>query len=74
MALSSAARSATSGSRGAILHQRVALGEHGGHQQVFCSGDSDLVEDDMRAAQAVRARLKVAMLLLDDPRPSFPGL
>ena len=41
---------------GAVLHQRVALGQHRGHQQVFGAGDGDLVEDHVRAAQAASAR------------------
>ena len=39
------------GLAGAILHQRFAFGEDGGHQQVFGAGDGDLVEDDVRAPE-----------------------
>ena len=49
----------------AVLHQRFALGQHRGHQQVFGAGDGDLVEDQMRAVQALGARLKIAVLLRD---------
>ena len=49
----------------AVLHQRFALGQHGGHQQIFGAGDGDLVEDQMRAAQALRAGLEIAVLLRD---------
>ena len=47
----------------AVLHQRFALGQHRGHQQIFRAGDGDLVEDQVRAAQALGARFKIAVLL-----------
>ena len=50
----------------AVLHQRLALSQHGSHQQVFRSGDGDLVEDQVRSAQLVRTRFQVAVLLGDD--------
>ena len=40
----------------AVLHQRFALGQHGGHQQIFSAGDGDLVEDKVRAAAVASAR------------------
>ncbi len=33
----------------AVLHDGFALGERGGHQQIFGAGHGDLVEDDVRA-------------------------
>ena len=40
------------GLAGAVLEEGLAVGERGGHEEVFRAGDGDLVEDDVRAAQA----------------------
>ena len=53
------------GLAGAILHDGFALGESGGHEQVFGAGDGDLVEDDFRAVEAVGAGFDVAVFLRD---------
>ena len=52
MALSSAARSVTSGSRAQFSKTVSPSARVGGHQQVFGAGDGDLVEDDVRAFEA----------------------
>ncbi len=49
----------------AVFEEGLALGEHGGHEDVFGAGDGDLVEDDVRAAEAVGAGFEVAVLLGD---------
>jgi hypothetical protein len=49
----------------AIFHQGFAFGQHRGHQQVFGPGDGDLVENDVRAAQSLRLRIQIAVLLGD---------
>ena len=49
------------GLAGAVFHQGFAFGERGRHQQVFGAGDGDLVENDVRAAQALGARVHVAV-------------
>ena len=59
----------------AVLHQRFALGQHRGHQQIFGAGDGDLVEDHVRAAAAApRARFEVAVLLGDGRAHLFQAL
>ena len=58
----------------AVLHQRFAVGQHRGHQQVFSAGHGDLVEDQVRAAQPVGARLKIAVLLRDGRAHLFQAL
>ena len=49
----------------AILHNRFAVGERGCHQQVFCAGNGNFVEDNFRAAQTFRAGFYVAVILSD---------
>ena len=58
----------------AVLDSGFALGEHGGHQQVFGAGDGDLVEDDVRAVQALGAGFEVAVLLGDGGAHVFQAL
>ena len=52
---------------GAVFQEGLAFGEDGGHEQVFGAGDGDLVEDEVRAFEAVGAGFEIAMLL-DDRR------
>src|ERR1035441_8771598 len=40
----------------AVLEDGLAVGQCGSHQQVFRSGDGDLVEDNVRALQSIRDR------------------
>ena len=54
MAISSSARSATSGSLRGVLEHRLALGQRGGHHQVLGAGDGDHVGGDARALQPLR--------------------
>src|SRR5262249_21964 len=51
------------GLAGTVLHDRLAFGEGGRHQQVFGSRNGDLVEDNLRAAQALGAGFYIAVLL-----------
>ena len=44
------------GLAGAVFEEGFAFGEDGGHEEVFGAGDGDLVEDDVRALEAVRSR------------------
>ena len=60
------------GLAGAVLHHGFALGEHGGHQQVFGAGDGDLVEGDAIALEALGAGFDVAVLLRDGRRRAAP--
>ena len=53
------------GFAGAVLHDGFAVGERGGHEQVFGSGDGDFVEDNFGAAEAVGGGFDVAVLLRD---------
>ena len=59
---------------GAVLHEGFAVGEDGGHEQVFSAGDGDLVEDDVRAVETVGAGFEVAVLLGDDGAHFFEAL
>ena len=59
---------------GAVFHHGFALGQNGGHEQVLSAGDGDLVEDQVRAAEAVGAGFKVAVLLGDDGAHFFQAL
>ncbi len=43
------------GLAGAVLEDGLAVGEGGGHEEVFGAGDGDLVEDDVRAFEAGRS-------------------
>ncbi len=50
---------------GAILQDGLALGERGGHEQVFGAGDGDLVENDFGALEPFGAGFDVAVILAD---------
>jgi hypothetical protein len=58
----------------AVLHHGFALGEDGGHQQVFGAGDGDLVEDDARALEPLGAGFDVAVFLRDLRAQAFQPL
>jgi hypothetical protein len=54
----------------AVLHDRLALGERGGHQQVFGAGHGDFVENNLGAFERsaflrIGGGLDVAVLLRD---------
>src|SRR5262249_52329155 len=49
----------------AVFHDGFTLGEGGGHHQVFCSSNGDLVKSNVPAVQALRAGLDIAVLLSD---------
>ncbi len=58
------------GFAGAVLHDGLAIGKGGGHQQVFGAGDGNFVEDNFGATEAVAFEwisdgLDVAVLLRD---------
>ena len=53
------------GFAGAVFEEGFAVGEGGGHEEVFGAGDGDLVEDDVRAFEAVGAGFEIAVLLGD---------
>ena len=75
--ISRSIRSPISGSRARIVELRLALGERCRHQDIFRAGDSDFLEDNMRAVQAAvagRSRGHVAVLGGDLARPSVPAL
>ena len=72
--LSRSARSATSGSRAQFCRIALALGEGRGHQQVFGAGDGDLVEDNLRAFEAIGRGLDVAVFLRDLRAEAFESL
>src|SRR5580692_8290378 len=50
---------------GSVLEDGFAIGQSGGHEQVFGAGDGDFVEDDFCAAEARGGGFYVAVLLLD---------
>ena len=55
---------------GAILHDGLAIGKRGGHQQVFSAGDGNFVEDNFGAFEAIAidrisGGFDVAVLLRD---------
>ena len=58
----------------AVLEDGFAVGQGGGHQEVFGAGDGDLVEDDVRALQAVGAGFEVAVVLGDGRAHGFEAL
>jgi hypothetical protein len=62
------------GLAGAVFEEGFAVGEDGGHQQVFGAGDGDLVEDDVRAFEAVGAGFEVAVVLGDGRAHGFEAL
>jgi hypothetical protein len=53
IAISSCGQVGHFGLAGAVLEDGLALGQHRRHQHVFRAGDGDLVEDDVRALQAI---------------------
>ena len=62
------------GLAGAVFEDGFAVGEDGGHEEVFGAGDGDLVEDDVRAFEAVGAGFEVAVLLGDGGAHGFEAL
>ena len=62
------------GLAGAVLEEGVAIGEGCDHEEVFGAGDGDLVEDDVRAVEAVGAGFEVAVVLGDGGTHSFEAL
>ena len=62
------------GLAGAVFHQGFAVGQDRGHEQIFSAGDGDLVEDEMRAAEALGAGFEVAVLLSDGGAHLFEAL
>ncbi len=62
------------GLAGAVFEQRLAFGEDGGHEDVFGAGYRDLVEDDVRAAEAIGSGFEVAVILRDDRPHGFERL
>ena len=58
----------------AVFHEGFALCKHGRHQQVFSAGDGDLVKDNVRAFQPLRAGLKVSVFLSDGGAHLFQTL
>ena len=62
------------GFAGGVAQHGFALGEDGGHHEVFGAGDGDAVEVDDGAAQAVgRDGFDVAVRLIDLARRAVPG-
>ena len=53
----------TSGSRAQFSKMVSPSASDGGHQQVFGAGDGDLVEDDVRAFEAVGLGFEVAVVV-----------
>src|SRR6185437_2659929 len=58
----------------AVFHHRFAIGEDGGHQQVFGAGYGDLVEVDVRAFEAVGASFNISVLVGDGCAHHFEAL
>ena len=58
----------------AIFHHGFAVGEYGGHQQIFGAGDGDFVEENVRALQAVGAGFDVSVLVADLRAHGFKAL
>jgi len=56
---------------GAVFEDGLAFGQGGGHQEVFGAGDGDLVEDDVRAFEAVGSGFEVAVVLCDGGTHGF---
>ena len=73
--LSSAARSATSGSRAAVLEDRFSFGQRRRHHEVFGTGDGDSREDVVRSRETILSdRFDVAGFLADRRAEHFePG-
>ena len=59
------------GLAGAILHHGFALGQGGGHEQVFRAGHGDLVEHNFAALEPVGAGLDVSVVLRDFRAQAF---
>ena len=59
---------------GGVLDHRGALGQRGGHQQVFGAGHRDQVQYDVRTPQAAGAGANVAVLDLDVGAHRFQSL
>jgi hypothetical protein len=49
----------------AVFHHRLAICQHGCHQQVLRAGHGDLVEENMRALQPIGLRFQITMFLRD---------
>src|SRR5271168_4851255 len=62
------------GFTGTVLEERFAFGEDSGHEQIFGTGDGDLVEDDVRAFEAFGAGFKITVLLGDHGAHFFKAL
>ena len=66
------------GLAGAVLEDGFAVGEDGGHEEVFGAGDGDLVEDDVRAFEQPFRRwaagFEVAVVLGDGGAHGFEAL
>src|SRR5215472_524703 len=62
------------GLAGTVLEDGFAVGESGGHQQVFRSGDCDFFEDETAAFQALGGRLDVPVLLGNTSAEFFQAL
>ena len=58
----------------AILHHGFALGQGGGHEQVFRAGHGNSVEENFAALQSVGAGLDVAVVLRDLGAQKFQSL
>ncbi len=62
------------GLAGAVFQDGFALGQGGGHQDVFGAGDGDLLEDNLRAVQPVGSGFHVSVFLLDLGAERFQAL
>ena len=62
------------GLAGTVLEDGFAVGEGGGHEQVFGAGDGDLVEDDVRALEAIGLGFEVAVVVSDGGSHGFETL
>jgi hypothetical protein len=58
----------------AVFHQRFAFGEDGGHEEIFSTGDGDLVEDDVGALELAGTGFEVAVFLEDFSSHFFEAL
>ncbi len=58
----------------AVFEEGFAVGEDGCHQEVFGSGDGDLVEDDVRAFEAVGPGFEIAVIVGDGGPHGFEAL
>jgi len=62
------------GLAGAVLEDGLSLGKRGGHQEVFGSGNSDFVEDDVCALEPVGAGFEITMILGDGGSHGFEAV